>query len=370
MPSSTPLTPPTTRQSEDISTPVLLVLLNRTASWRHSTGSISTVLPSLNHPTTLLCMHSTPSAGHATIPALHLRDARDAHVIFEAVRLNILPLLTRRLTSTEREQLKSGNVFVWEEAEHKQGGLERWTDGRRWSQSRMRGDYLFYEEKIETTPEEKAAKAARRARRTLDPFSFQPTPTRQDRPSKPDGLTKQTYSTHVYTHLSEPRKWHIVAYFSGDDYTRLPVVEDYEYLRNLRIPEGVFASPRGNPARIGRIVTDGHEQHEDSQWPKGSWSVPSSSPTWAGSPIDRPLSSSSSSSSSTSTMTTSSQSTVSRHGSSNALPLPRLSNVVPAQSFHPSLSQHPHSPVSPSGSSYIALTSEDRRALSSFRVVL
>lgn len=26
----------------------------------------------------------------------------------------------------------------------------------------MRGDYLFYEEKIETTPEEKAAKAARR----------------------------------------------------------------------------------------------------------------------------------------------------------------------------------------------------------------
>lgn len=50
-----------------------------------------------------------------------LRDARDAHVVFEAVRLNILPLITRRLTATEREQLKSGNVFVWEEAEHKQG---------------------------------------------------------------------------------------------------------------------------------------------------------------------------------------------------------------------------------------------------------
>ena len=30
------------------------------------------------------------------------------------------------------------------------------------SQSRMRGDYLFYEEKIETTPEEREAKAARR----------------------------------------------------------------------------------------------------------------------------------------------------------------------------------------------------------------
>lgn len=51
------------------------------------------------------------------------------------------------------------------------------------------------------------------ARRTLDPFNYQPVPTRQDRPSKPDGLTKQTYSTHVYTNANEPRKWHIVAYF-------------------------------------------------------------------------------------------------------------------------------------------------------------
>ena len=60
-----------------------------------------------------------------------LRDARDAHVIFEAVRLGLLPLIKRRLTAEERELLCSGNVFVWEEAEHK-GGLERWTDGRRW----------------------------------------------------------------------------------------------------------------------------------------------------------------------------------------------------------------------------------------------
>ncbi len=62
---------------------------------------------------------------------LDLRDAADAHVVFEAVRLNLLPLIKRRLTTEEREQLSSGNVFVWEEAEHK-GGLERWTDGRRW----------------------------------------------------------------------------------------------------------------------------------------------------------------------------------------------------------------------------------------------
>lgn len=61
-----------------------------------------------------------------------LRDAADAHIVFEAVRRGILPLLRRRLTADERDDITSGNVFVWEEAEHK-GGLERWTDGRRWS---------------------------------------------------------------------------------------------------------------------------------------------------------------------------------------------------------------------------------------------
>lgn len=60
-----------------------------------------------------------------------LRDAADAHIVFEAVRLGVLPLIRRRLTPEERDLLASGNVFVWEEAEHK-GGLERWTDGRRW----------------------------------------------------------------------------------------------------------------------------------------------------------------------------------------------------------------------------------------------
>ncbi|KAH9921620.1 uncharacterized protein B0H18DRAFT_1187227 [Fomitopsis serialis] len=326
-------------------------------------------------------------SGHATIPALHLRDARDAHVIFEAVRLNILPLITRRLTATERDQLSSGNVFVWEEAEHKQGalprppslngsstgcplgGLERWTDGRRWSQSRMRGDYLFYEEKIETTPEEKAAKAARRARRTLDPFSYQPAPTRQDRPSKPDGLTKQTYSTHVYTHPSEPRKWHIVAYFCGDDYQRLPVVEHYDYLRKIRIPEGVFSSPRGNPAKITRMLTvpDERSRH-DGDWSKSSWSPQSPSSNGALSPIERPESSSSSSSSST-TLSTSSDTTVFRHGDTDVGHLlPRLSNIVPIHPLSPSIS-HTHSQSSQS-SGYAALTTEDRRALSSFRVVL
>ncbi|KAI0665538.1 Gti1/Pac2 family-domain-containing protein [Trametes maxima] len=317
--------------------------------------------------------------GHATHPALHLRDARDAHVVFEAVRLGILPLITRRLTATEREQLASGNVFVWEEAEHKQvGGLERWTDGRRWSQSRMRGDYLFYEEKIETTPEEKEAKAARRARRTLDPFAAPPAPIRrQDRPSKPDGLTKQTYSTHVHTRRGEPpRKWHIVAYFSGDDYTRLPIVENYEYLRNLRVPEGIFTSAKGNIARFGRTLDDSdgqdsvHAGRDYQEWTPAPWAIPSS-PNGRGIPSsDRPLSSSSSSGSSTTALHPPQYSLGSPRTSSAAGVLPRLATVVPVSHLTPPTS--PMYPTTPGGvpSNYRPLTSEDRRALNSFRLAL
>jgi len=60
-----------------------------------------------------------------------VRDAHDAQVLLEAVRLNMLPLIRRRLGVAERQCLRSGNVYVWEEAED-EGGLLRWTDGRRW----------------------------------------------------------------------------------------------------------------------------------------------------------------------------------------------------------------------------------------------
>jgi hypothetical protein len=62
---------------------------------------------------------------------IDIRDAQDAHTVLEAVRRNILPLIKRRLLASEREDLKSGHVYVWEEAQD-EGGLLRWTDGRRW----------------------------------------------------------------------------------------------------------------------------------------------------------------------------------------------------------------------------------------------
>lgn len=92
----------------------------------------------------------------ATYQGLHVRDAHDAHVVFEAVRQGFLMPVIKRLNDTERAMLiRPGAIFVWFESED-ENGLKRWTgktiliklsikydlfrnlDGRIWSQSRMR----------------------------------------------------------------------------------------------------------------------------------------------------------------------------------------------------------------------------------------
>ncbi|KAF8701573.1 hypothetical protein AX14_000386 [Amanita brunnescens Koide BX004] len=307
------------------------------------------------------------SSGTVTHPSLHIRDAHDAHVVLEAVRRNLLPLIKRRLLSSEREELRSGHVYVWEEAQD-EGGLLRWTDGRRWSQSRMRGDYLFYEEKIETTQEERDAKAARRARRASDPNAVIPPPVRRkDRPSKPNGLTKQTYSATVnFPETGETRKWHVVAYFSGNDYMHLPVIESYDYLRTIRVPQGIFLNSKTSTTRTDRYsyYSDDSEFQEES----GHGSPLSPVGQYPGPPRSTLASASISPSLMTAAL---------MHA---RLPLPQgRSNVLPPISDARDPSRRttlalpqlrpPRSTASTS-SNYAPLTPEDRRALDKLRVVL
>ena len=64
---------------------------------------------------------------YPTHPRLHLRDAHDAHIVFEAVRQGFIKPISRRLNEMERTSLvRSGAVFVWFEAED-ESGLMRWT---------------------------------------------------------------------------------------------------------------------------------------------------------------------------------------------------------------------------------------------------
>ncbi|KAF9462804.1 Gti1/Pac2 family-domain-containing protein [Collybia nuda] len=292
--------------------------------------------------------------GVVTHPSLHIRDAHDAHIILEAVRLNILPIIKRRLLSSERDELTSGHVYVWEEAQD-EGGLLRWTDGRRWSQSRMRGDYLFYEEKVETTQEERDAKAARRARRASDPTAVLPTPTRRkDRPSKPDGLTKQTYSVAVHLPGSnESRKWHVVAYFSGNDYTRLPVIENYDYLRNIRVPHGVFLNSKILNTRADRFsqYSDENDVYDDST--ESARLSPYEYPTALGSPTHH----------------RSLPSSFSREGGQK-ISLPPISSLENSTRRPPLPHARSSGPSTSGPTTYAPLSTEDRRVLDSFRVVL
>ena len=78
-----------------------------------------------------------------TCTNIRIRTARDAEIIFHAVRIGILPMVMQRLGSEERMALCTGCVYVWEErsgslSESMEQGIERFTEGRSWGPSRYR----------------------------------------------------------------------------------------------------------------------------------------------------------------------------------------------------------------------------------------
>jgi hypothetical protein len=77
-----------------------------------------------------------------TCTDLRIRSTPDAHKIFMAVTQGLLHLVSRRLDADERLALRSGCIYAWEErgphTETSGLGIERFTEGRRWSPSRVR----------------------------------------------------------------------------------------------------------------------------------------------------------------------------------------------------------------------------------------
>ena len=64
----------------------------------------------------------------ATCTGLRIRSPSDARTIFHAVRIGILPMVTRRLDTEERSLISPGSVYVWEErGPHAElTGVSRW----------------------------------------------------------------------------------------------------------------------------------------------------------------------------------------------------------------------------------------------------
>ncbi|KAK2464181.1 hypothetical protein APHAL10511_003638 [Amanita phalloides] len=161
---------------------------------------------------------------------IRIRSAQDAHKIFYAIQQGLLRMVTRRLDADERSVLGTGCVYAWEErgphSEITGLGIERFTEGRRWSPSRVRDEFLFYYEKFVLPPE------------TLSGSLSEKGPPRDW-----DPLIKQTYSVWVDTEKGR-RKWHLTAYFTQGTVDRLGTVDDISGVRELVVPNGLFKSTR------------------------------------------------------------------------------------------------------------------------------
>ncbi|KAL1721906.1 Gti1/Pac2 family-domain-containing protein [Schizophyllum commune] len=182
-----------------------------------------------------------------TCTNIRIRSTSDAHKIFYAVQLGVLKMVTRRLDAEERAALKSGCIYVWEERGGGQNvevnglGIERFTEGRRWSPSRVRDEFLFYYEKY------------------VPPVDLTRPSNDKQPPRDWDPLVKQTYSVFRVSPDLGTRKWHITAYFTQNTVDRLNTVDDLPAVGSLVVPDGLFKSTRVGKSR-NRQTDDGHSK--------------------------------------------------------------------------------------------------------------
>ncbi|KAI0305385.1 Gti1/Pac2 family-domain-containing protein [Multifurca ochricompacta] len=185
-----------------------------------------------------------------TCTGIRVRTARDAEIIFHAVRLGILPVVVQRLGSEERMALCSGCVYVWEErsgslSESMEQGIERFTEGRSWGPSRARDDFLFYHEK-DTAPKSLMVERTRAIRLV---YQEDPVGASAMRPRRRgEHMIKQTYSVYVQT-AEGMKKWHLNAYWTQETLDRLLTVDDIPELRHLEVPSGIYLCARTNRMR-------------------------------------------------------------------------------------------------------------------------
>lgn len=139
-----------------------------------------------------------------------VRSVQDATKLFEACRLGLLPRVQRRLSEKERQSIRSGSVFVWDERE---AGMRRWTDGKSWSASRVSGSFLTYRE-MEGKRGGGFGSNRRGSNKSPESGRGSDEDHENDEPEgykyKTDGLMKQSFSitTSAGQHL------HLISYYS------------------------------------------------------------------------------------------------------------------------------------------------------------
>ena len=163
-----------------------------------------------------------------------VKSPNDAIILFEACRLGNLPRVQRRLSEKERQAIKSGSVFVWDE---KEAGMRRWTDGKSWSASRVAGSFLTYREM-----EGKRGNSSFSSPMQTSKTNGDGEDGGADGPDgyryKADGLIKQSFSISTSTgqHL------HLISYHSRFDTSngKLKQPTQDPELRHIRPQKGLY----------------------------------------------------------------------------------------------------------------------------------
>ncbi|KAF3490956.1 cAMP-independent regulatory protein pac2 [Arthroderma uncinatum] len=189
----------------------------------------------------------------------HVRTPADAIILFEACRIGLLPRVQRRLSEKERQSIKSGSVFVWDERE---AGMRRWTDGKSWSASRVSGSFLTYREMEGKRGGSHAAQASSRAGKTPDSNRGSDEDGGEggeEGPDgyryKPDGLMKQSFSitTSAGQHL------HLISYYARSHPTvpGLNQPSTDPSLRHIQPQKGLYPESSVNDQQNLPVVTRG-----------------------------------------------------------------------------------------------------------------
>ncbi|KAF9097254.1 hypothetical protein BGX23_009373 [Mortierella sp. AD031] len=162
-----------------------------------------------------------------------IKTPHDALIIFEACHLGIISRVHRRLSDIERQSVRSGSVYCFDERE---AGMRRWTDGKSWSPSRVTGSFLTYRE-LDDSQNPTATGAAKTVYR-------------------PDGLLKQSFSITT----SDNKKLHLISYYTNEDVAAERLYETPSRdprFANIVIPKGIYPETSSHAAGLAAPSTSG-----------------------------------------------------------------------------------------------------------------
>ncbi|KAI1100764.1 Gti1/Pac2 family-domain-containing protein [Jackrogersella minutella] len=214
----------------------------------------------------------------------YVRTPGDAIKLFEACRLGLLPRVQRRLSEKERQSIRSGSVFVWDERE---AGMRRWTDGKSWSASRVSGSFLTYRE-MEGKRGTTFGTSRRSNGRTPDSGRLSdedPDGEPEGYRYKADGLMKQSFSITT----SQGQHLHLISYYSRPHAGApdLPQPSTDPQLRHIVPSKGMYPESSlhdTNPPALTRAPMQAYPPHNGAleQPTYNAYGPPWGSPAWQG----------------------------------------------------------------------------------------